>query len=63
MLKVVKREELATWLQFKSNQEIQGSKDYQNGYRDAIENLSRDILEGRLTSHLFAGEEEESIIL
>ena len=63
MIKVIKLNEAMTWLSYKFNSEISGTEQYTIGYRDAVENMKQDILEGKIPTHLFTGEEEESVIL
>ena len=65
MIKVVKQTELFDWIMFKVEQAQKNSTNrvFSNGYIDGLENLKQDIIEGRIPTHLFTGEEEESVIL
>jgi hypothetical protein len=63
MIKVVKYEELMDYLRYKMSNHHVLSEDYRMGYMDAIENLMQDLVEGRMTSHLFEGDESDSVIL
>ena len=63
MFKVIKLEDVLSWIDFKTNQEISGTAGYRSGYLDGLENLKQDIVERRIPIHLFTGTEEESVIL
>lgn len=63
LVRVLKTDEVVAYIKHKRENSIfsQGFN-YQTGYLDGLENLEMDIKEGKLTSYLFDGSQEDVIL-